>query len=337
VTSGTAVSPLADVVVADFTTRGPGPFTTMLLARLGARVIKFEPPGGEPSRALPPVFEAFNQGKESVVCDLRSAAGLALARSVADRADVVVTAWRPKQAAELGFDHGAIAARNPRAVSCAISGFGDAAQWSDRAGHELTYLAASGALAMIFGGDPRVPGMPIGDVLAGNQAALRICAALAGRSAQAPAPIDVSVAGVLAEAAGYGLFAEGTPLGADWDGPARGRFRSADGRTLILAILVEPHYWSRLCDALGLHDLAEASPGDLAAAGPEVRSRVAQRLAELDSTECESRLNAADVPWSWLLRPGDVDFSNGTIPVSSAAPELGAATSSVRAEFLGEG
>src|SRR5690625_3305968 len=105
-------SDLDGVVVADFTMRGPGPFTTMLLARLGARVIKFEPPGGEPSRALPPVFDAFNPGKESVVCDLRSDAGVELARAVVRRADVVIQAWRPGQARKLGLDYAVAAEWN---------------------------------------------------------------------------------------------------------------------------------------------------------------------------------------------------------------------------------
>lgn len=330
---------LDGVLVADFTMRGPGPFATAQLARLGARVVKFEPENGDPSRAFPSVFEAFNGGKESVVCDLSSPDGARLAHAVIAAADVFVCAWAPEHAAKLRLAWEDVREIRPGIVYCAISGFGGTAEWAGRPGHELTYLAASGALATLWGQHPPViPGMPLGDVLAGSEAALRISASLAGyrRTGRAPGPIEVSVAGTLSEPAMIGMVAADTPLGPDWIGPARGIFASATGRPLALAIHTEPQYWRSLCDALGMSSARDLPVADILEQAAELRERVRTAIATLGDDSCERTLTAAGVPWAWVEpRPVPERFA-GVLP-SGEAPELGSATRRIREEFLPNG
>src|SRR6266536_6713366 len=166
--------PLAGLLVVDLTRYLPGAYAGRELLRLGARVVRIEAPEGEPLRTTAPEWEtALNAGKESVVCDLKSDAGLRLARALLARADVVLEGFRPGVAARLGV--GPDDARVD-AVYCSITGFGLDGRHAQRPGHDLNYLGWAGALADTA---PAVPPLQAADLAAGALGAVtQILAAL---------------------------------------------------------------------------------------------------------------------------------------------------------------
>src|SRR5581483_11602478 len=166
--------PLTGTLAVDFCWYLPGPFASRELLRLGARVVKVEPPGGDPMRAGAPAwYEAINAGKEVVACDLKTAEGLARANALCAQADVVLDGFRPGVLDRLGV------AVPERAVLCSITGFGAGGRHESRAGHDVNYLGWAGALADTA---PSMPPVQIADLAAGGlTAALEVCAALLDR------------------------------------------------------------------------------------------------------------------------------------------------------------
>ena len=183
--------PLSGLVVADFSRVLAGPFATMMLADLGARVIKVERPGpGDDSRGYGPFldgrslyFARVNRGKESVALDLKDPADVALARAVALRADVLVENYRPGVMERLGLGPEALLEANPRLVYCSISGFGHTGPWSQRPAYDAVVQGMSGIMAITGaeGGAPVKPGAPVADLSAGLYAFGGITSALLGR------------------------------------------------------------------------------------------------------------------------------------------------------------
>ena len=183
--------PLQGLLVADFSRVLAGPFATMMLADLGARVVKVEPPGGDDSRGYGPFtdgrslyFARVNRGKESVALDLKDPADLAVARRLALAADVVVENYRPGVMDRLGLGPAALLGEAPRLVYCSISGFGHTGPWSQRPAYDAVVQAMSGIMAITGaqGGAPVKPGIPVADLSAGLYAFGGITSALLGRA-----------------------------------------------------------------------------------------------------------------------------------------------------------
>ncbi|MCW2615598.1 MAG: Formyl-CoA transferase [Frankiales bacterium] len=184
--------PLSGLLVADFSRVLAGPFAAMMLADLGARVVKVERPGsGDDSRGYGPFldgrslyFARVNRGKQSVALDLKDPADLAVARSLALRADVVVENYRPGVMDRLGLGAPALLAENPRLVYCSISGFGHTGPWSQRPAYDAVVQAMSGIMTITGeqGGVPVKPGIPVADLSAGLYAFGGITSALLGRA-----------------------------------------------------------------------------------------------------------------------------------------------------------
>src|SRR6266702_177523 len=131
--------PLAGLLVVDFTWNLPGPFASRELHRLGARVVRVEPPGGDPTRSAAGAWhDAVNAGKESVVCDLKTDA--AFANALCARADVVLDGFRSGVLERLGV------VVPDTAVLCSVTGFGVGNRHEQRAGHDLNYLGWAGVL-----------------------------------------------------------------------------------------------------------------------------------------------------------------------------------------------
>ncbi|MGH3324261.1 MAG: CaiB/BaiF CoA transferase family protein, partial [Streptomyces sp.] len=186
-------SPSADALdgirVLDLTQVMAGPYCTMLLADLGADVIKIEPPGsGDQVRRswdapLPgrdsPAFHALNRNKRSVTLDLRSDAGLADFRRLAAGADVVVENFRPGVAARLGVDYEAVRRIRADVVYASISGFGQYGPYAGRPGYDLIAQGMAGAVSVTGdpGGMPVKCGLPVGDLGAGMLCAVAILGA----------------------------------------------------------------------------------------------------------------------------------------------------------------
>src|SRR3712207_4827378 len=190
--SGAPPGPLSGVLVADFSRVLAGPYATMLLADLGAEVVKVESPEGDETRTwTPPVrgdvstyYLGVNRGKRSVVLDLRDPGDAELARELARRADVLIQNFKPGGLAKYGLDFDAVRAANPGIVYASISGFGPRAG-ARVPGYDLMVQAISGLMSLT--GDPDGPpyraGISVFDVMAGNHAVIGILAALRHRDA----------------------------------------------------------------------------------------------------------------------------------------------------------
>ncbi len=183
--------PLAGLLVVDLSRVLAGPFTCMLLADLGARVVKVERPGtGDDSRAYGPFlageslyFARVNRGKESVALDLKSADGRLVLDALLARADAVVENFRPGVMERLGYGPAALEQRFPRLVALSLSGFGHTGPWSQRPAYDAVVQAMSGVMSITGaqGGAWAKPGVPIADLSAGLYGAVAVLAGLAER------------------------------------------------------------------------------------------------------------------------------------------------------------
>jgi len=168
-----------------------GPFCAMLLADMGADVIKIEPPGGETTRGMdlevaPGVsapFLAVNRNKRGLVLDLKRTEGVAVLKKLVATADVLVENYRPGVARRLGVDYATLAAINPRLIYCSISGFGQTGPYADRGGYDLIAQGMSGIMSATGsdGGAPVKVGVPITDLGAGLFAVFGILCAVRAR------------------------------------------------------------------------------------------------------------------------------------------------------------
>ena len=182
---------LSGFTVLDLTQFLPGPMMTVMMADHGARVIKIEPPGGEPVRAQAPFengqsvwFTNLNRGKESLVLDLKSEAGKAELRRLIGLADVFVEGFRPGVMARLGFDYSAVKALNPGIVYCSISAFGQSGDLAHHPAHDMVVQALAGFMSVNDGpdGTPVVPAVPSADLAAGSSALAGVLMALLARA-----------------------------------------------------------------------------------------------------------------------------------------------------------
>src|SRR5579864_1760702 len=184
--------PLTGVRVLDFTRVLAGPAAALALADLGAEVLKIEPPGtGDETRSFPPFrdgeshyFLSVNRGKKSIVVDLKTEAGVVLAKDLAAKCDILIENYRPGVMDRLGLGYEALSAINPRLIYCAISGFGMTGPLRDRPSFDIVLQAMSGALSVNgeAGRAPAKMGIPLGDLVGGVNGPMGILAALHERN-----------------------------------------------------------------------------------------------------------------------------------------------------------
>ncbi|MGE0799462.1 MAG: CaiB/BaiF CoA transferase family protein [Lautropia sp.] len=265
-----AATQLAGVRVVDLTRILSGPFCTMLLADLGADVIKIEPPEGDPVRGqgdgrdgMSWYFAAFNRNKRSVRLDLRSAAGLAALKDLIRTADVVVENFRPDVMGRMGLDWDTLQALSPGLIQTSINGFGDDGPYADRPAFDFIAQAMSGFMSM--NGTPETgplrSALPISDLVAGNYAALGTVAALYRRRATGRG--ERVCAALVDSLLSYGSFASSNylasgrlPVPSGNDHPIvapYGLFSAADGEIAIAPS--NDGVYQRLLNALGLQRL----------------------------------------------------------------------------------
>lgn len=161
--------PLAGVRVVELAGIGPGPFAAMLLADLGADVVRVDRPGGA-GLGIDPAGDLTNRNKRSVLVDLKGPAGPDTVLDLAERADVLIEGYRPGVAERLGVGPDACLARNPRLVYGRMTGWGQDGPLAERAGHDIAYIAVTGALSMIGRPEepPTVPANLLGDYAGGS-------------------------------------------------------------------------------------------------------------------------------------------------------------------------
>jgi alpha-methylacyl-CoA racemase len=294
---------LAGVRILDLSRLLPGPYLTMVLADLGAEVVKVEDPRvGDYLRAIPPRrgdlsgrFLAVNRSKRSLALDLKQPGGRAALLRMAAQADVLVESFRPGVMERLGLGWATLHAHNPRLIACSISGYGQTGPYVERAGHDLNYISLAGVLAMggpAFGA-PVMPGVQLADLAGGALwSATGILAALLQRARTGlGVHLDIS----MTEGALALLAPELGNLGAGGPAPTRGAeslngglacyavYRTADDRYVSLAGL-EPKFWLEVGRALGRDaSVAElvAPPAEQAAIRADLAARIGARtLAE---------------------------------------------------------
>lgn len=295
----TGAGALGDIAVLDLSLQLPGPYATMLLRGLGARVIKVEPPGGDPARTIdPPMFALMNAGKESLELNLRAAEDRKVLHALARVCQVLIEGFRPGVAARLGFDYETISRIRPDVVYCSISGYGQSGPYRDLPGHDLNYLGVGGDVGSHHQGDealaPRAIGMPVVDLSAGTTAALAVVAALRDRDRNGRGRyLDLAM---LDSAVFWSNVKRAQPEDVE---PAYAILRAADGRYLTIAV-IEDKFWRALCEALGWQDWLEdfglaAQDGRRTRAG-EILTRLARTIAERPRAAWLEEFARADVP-----------------------------------------
>jgi crotonobetainyl-CoA:carnitine CoA-transferase CaiB-like acyl-CoA transferase len=315
--TGLDIPPLGPLRILDFSRILAGPFATMMLADLGAEVVKVERPGtGDETRSWGPPFDAHgratyfqsvNRNKHSAVLDLTDARDLGRARELAGTADVIVENFRPDVMDKLGLGYETLAADNPGLIFCSITGFG-AGAGAELPGYDLLVQALGGLMSITGSpeGEPQKVGVALVDVLAGLFASLGILAALRHRDRTGEGQrVEVNLlssllAGLVNQASAYtiagavpGRMGNAHPSISPYE-----LYATGDG-DLIVAVGNERQF-AALCDVLDAPELAAdprfASNSDRVAHRDALKDELQARLATAPASDWAARLIAARVP-----------------------------------------
>ncbi|MCA2216238.1 CaiB/BaiF CoA transferase family protein [Jidongwangia harbinensis] len=265
------MGPLHGLRVLELGGIGPGPFCGMLLADLGADVVRVDRPGGPPAGLPAPDQDLLHRGKRSVAVDLKDAAGAAAVRGLAGRADALIEGFRPGVAERLGLGPADCHAINPRLVYGRMTGWGQDGPLAGRAGHDITYLAVTGVLHAIgpAGGPPQIPLNLLGD-FAGGALYLAVGLLAALREATATGRGQVVDAGIVDGVAHLSTMVHGMLAAGQWrdergvnllDGgrPFYDVYATRDGGHVAVGPL-EPRFFAELLARLDLDGLRQDDP-----------------------------------------------------------------------------
>ncbi|HYF88044.1 CoA transferase [Azospirillum sp.] len=306
---------LDGLIVLDFTHIGAGPTCTMLLADMGARVVKVEPPQGELGRQLGPawiggdsaLYHAFNRNKLGLSLDLKTPQGVEVARTLARTADVLVESMRPGVMRRIGLGYDVLSAHNPGLVYASISAYGQDGPYAERPGVDGIIQADSGLMSLIGtpASEPCKVQAPVVDVFTGYVAALGILAKMMERRRDgrgghldinllnaALALQQPSIAGYLAD----GVLPKRQGSAAPYSAPNEA-FETADGWIMVAAY--NGGRWDRLCEVLGRVDLIHDQRFETSVA------RVANREAMRDTLGPLFKAQPSE-HWLAVLRKVDV-------------------------------
>jgi len=306
---------LDGLTVVDFTQIGAGPTCTMLMADMGARVIKVESPDGELGRGLGPgwvgddsaLFHGFNRNKLGISLDLKTTGGAAVARRLIADADIVVESMRPGVMSRLGLGFEALSGIHPALIYCSISAYGQTGPYADRAGVDGIVQADSGLMSLIGleGAEPCKVQAPVVDVMTGYVAVMAVLAKLTqcARDGQG-GQLDVNLlnaALALQQSSITSFFADGElPVrvgsAAPYSAPNQA-FETRDGWVMIAAYM--PDRWTRLCALLGIPQMAtdpRFATSPLRVANRHAMVAILTELLKTRTTE----------EWLPVLRAGDI-------------------------------
>jgi crotonobetainyl-CoA:carnitine CoA-transferase CaiB-like acyl-CoA transferase len=296
--------PLGGIKVVDLSQQLPGPFATLLLAALGAEVVKVEPPAGDAARYIdPPMMARLCAGKEIIVLDLKDPADRERLREMAKQADVFLEGFRPGVVERLGANWDALSAINPRLVYCSLSGAGPTGPLASVPGHDLNFLALAAGLPNGLPDGEALIRIPWVDLASGTNAALTIMAALLDRERTGQgkrlgiAMLDAAAIWAATKQPRPGT--EGT----------YGVFATADGERVASACLEEA-MWDRLCEAFGWEDWA-ADPelhdhGRRRLRGREVEARLRRDIEALTAAEVTALAERHDLAITGVNERSDV-------------------------------
>ncbi|RLV70884.1 Fatty acid-CoA racemase [Streptomyces sp. CBMAI 2042] len=299
----TGHGPLAGIRVVELAGIGPGPFAAMLLADLGADVVRVDRPGGA-ALGIDPAYDITNRNKRSVLVDLKGEGGAGRVLDLAERADILIEGYRPGVAERLGVGPDACLARNPKLVYGRMTGWGQDGPLAQRAGHDVAYLALTGTLSMIGKPDepPVVPANLVGDY-AGGSLYLVVGVLAALQHARTPdgagQVVDAAIVDGAAHLASmiHGMLAAGSwqdRRGANLlDGgcPFYGTYATSDGGHMAVGPL-EGRFYDEF---IGLLGLADAFPDRWELARwDELRAAVTERFATRTRAEWTETFEGTD-------------------------------------------
>ncbi|MHC0432118.1 CaiB/BaiF CoA transferase family protein [Streptomyces sp. O3] len=347
--TGSGTGPLAGIRVVELAGIGPGPFAAMLLADLGADVVRVDRPGG-PGLAIDPAYDVTNRNKRSVLVDLKSEHGPARVLDLVERADILIEGFRPGVAERLGVGPEPCHARNPRLVYGRMTGWGQEGPLAQRAGHDIGYIAITGALGMIGKPDepPAVPANLVGDYAGGSlYLVVGVLAALQhARTAGEGQVVDAAIVDGTAHLTAmiHGMLAAGgwqDRRGANLlDGgcPFYGSYETSDGGCMAVGAL-EPRFYDAFTAILGIGDVASARHD--VARWDELRAAVAERFKTKTRAEWTALFEGSDACVAPVLSLGEAPAhphlaaratftDHGGITQPAPAPRFSATPTAVR-------
>jgi alpha-methylacyl-CoA racemase len=305
-----AGGPLTGIRIVEIAGLGAGPFCAMMLADMGADVIRVDRPAGPGNGGV------LGRNRRSIALDLKADAGRSLLFELIRRADGLVEAFRPGVAERLGFGPEACRAENPRLVFGRATGWGQVGPWRMMAGHDINYIALSGVLSMIGpkGGAPVPPLNLVGDFGGGGLllAFGMVCALLESRTSGVGQVVDgamVDGSALLAtmffEMSGRGRWSEdrGTNV-LDGGAPYYDTYETADGKWVAIGA-VESQFWEALVELLGIDALDLPDKADVAA-WPLLRTRIAAAIVTRTRDEWGELVAGTDACLAPILTPGEV-------------------------------
>ncbi|MEB8339713.1 CaiB/BaiF CoA transferase family protein [Streptomyces endophyticus] len=305
--------PLAGVRVVELAGIGPGPFAAMLLADLGADVVRVDRPGGQ-ALGVPPEYDVTNRNKRSVIVDLKAADGAERVLQLAARADVLIEGYRPGVAERLGVGPEACHRRNAKLVYGRMTGWGQDGPLAQRAGHDIGYIALTGALGMTGEPDrpPVAPANLLGDYAGGSlYLVVGILAALHhARDTGTGQVVDAAIVDGTAHLSTmiHGMLAAGgwqdrrAANLLDGGAPFYGTYETADGKHMAVGAL-EQRFYAEFAELLGLGEAADAR-GDLGR-WDELRAAVAARFKERTRDEWAAVFEGSDACVAPVLTLGE--------------------------------
>ena len=308
------MKPLDGLVILDLSRVLACPFASMILAELGARVIKVEQPGsGDETRTFEPqlakdsaYYFACNRSKESITVNLRSDEGRKLIRALAQKADVVLENFPVGTLTRYGLDYSTLSSLNPRLIYVSCTGFGQNGPYAEKKGYDTVFQAMGGIMSLTGerGGGPVKPGLPVADLTSGLWIAIAILAALAGRTRTGKGSyvdfsmLDGQVSLLTLAAARFFSLGEIPPrLGTEHPGRVpSATFRCQDGK--YAHITASDQHWAPLCKALGVEEWGKAFADNSIRVDrrDEVMSVLTEKISRLDRSQVLSILDELDVP-----------------------------------------
>lgn len=322
--------PLEGITILDLSRVLACPFASMILAELGAEVIKVEQPGtGDETRSFEPkmhgeggdvsaYYLAFNRSKRSVTVNLRSEQGQAVVRQLAAQADVVLENFPVGNLRKYGLDYPSLRAVNDQLVYVSCTGFGMTGPYAHRKGYDTVFQAMAGIMSLTGerGGGPVKPGLPVADLSSGLWVAIAVLTALMGRAKSGKGShVDFSMfdgqVGLLSLAAARWFALGEVPERLGTEHPGRipsAAFVCADGKWV--QITGSDQHWAPLCNLLGLEawatDAALAKNAERLARREEVMAGLQAAIARLDRDELCRRCDAVGVPAGPILQVDEV-------------------------------
>lgn len=308
------MKPLQHLIILDLSRVLACPFASMILAELGATVIKVEQPGaGDETRGFEPRLEqdsayyfACNRSKASITVNLRKPEGQAIIRELAQKADVVVENFPAGNLARYGLDFTMLSSLNPRLIYVSCTGFGQTGPYAHKKGYDTVFQAMGGLMSLTGekGGGPVKPGLPVADLTSGLWVAIGILAMVAGREQTGKGAhldfsmLDGQVSLLTLAAARYFALGEIPPrLGTEHPGRVpSATFRCRDGR--FAHITASDQHWAPLCKVLNLESWGSAfmSNETRVERRIEVMNALTEKISTWNRDDLIAALDEVEVP-----------------------------------------